>query len=74
MSKNIILLNKLTPSISGEIKVIKPTKVLIDNNKFKVDQKITDPVLDSNFNFHPWFIVGFAEAKGYIYFNIFKKI
>lgn len=49
------------------------TKVLIDNNKFKMEQKISGPVLNSNFNPNPWFLVGFTEAEGNFDISIFNN-
>lgn len=60
----------LTPNVTDSSNI---PKVLIDVNKFKDEQKITGPVLNSNFNPHPWFIVGFTEAEGNFDISIFNN-
>ena len=62
MKNNMVLFNTfLTPNVTDSSNI---PKVLIDVNKFKDEQKITGPVLNSNFNPHPWFIVRFSRIKG----------
>lgn len=68
----MVLLNSI--STLSVVEACNSSKVLIDINKIKVEQKIAGPVLDSNFNPHPWFIVGFTEAEGNFDFNIFNNV
>lgn len=72
MKKSTILLNTSTP-FPGVVQANESAKVLIDTNNIKVEQKITGPVLNSNFKPNPWFIVGFSEAEGNFDFSIFNN-